>query len=108
MKMNGSIALLLISGAGLLGACATQQEAPATAEEPIDPQALEEIRINAEPVALVAAPPESEVVCERVARTGSHLPTERCMTRSARRVETEEAQEWLRSNGQRGSLTEVR
>ncbi len=115
MIVKPGSALLLILGAVVLASCAGQQETPTVAEafdeagEQVgDAQALEEIKINAKQVALAGVPPESEVVCERVARTGSHLPTRRCTTRQVQRAEREEAQEWLRSDGQRGSLTTVR
>ena len=77
------------------------------AEAP-DTETLQEIRLNAEQVALQRPPQDSDVVCERIAPTGSHIPQRRCVTRAALREETEQAQEWLRSDGTRGGITEVR
>ena len=100
---------------GLLAACATQQEvSPATdaqqasAAEAADSETLQEIKLNAEQVSLARSPQETDIVCERVAPTGSLIPKRRCVTRAALREETEQAQEWLRSDGTRGSITEVR
>ena len=113
--MNRVMALAAILSAGLLAACATQQETSgsadaqqASAAEAPDSETLQEIRLNAEQVALTRPPQESDVVCERIAPTGSHIPQRRCLTRAALREETEQAQEWLRSDGTRGAITEVR
>ena len=113
--MNRVMALAAILSAGLLAACATQQEMSGSADaqqanaaEAPDSDTLQEIRLNAEQVALTRPPQESDVVCERVAPTGSHIPQRRCQTRAALREETEQAQEWLRSDGTRGGITEIR
>ncbi len=45
------------------------------------------------------------VVCENVTPTGSLLPRRRCTTLRQRDRKAAEAQEWLGSGGQRGSLT---
>ena len=115
MEVNRSMALVAVLGGSLLAACATQQEmsegtdaAQASADEAPDSETLQEIKLNAEQVALTRPPQESDVVCERVAPTGSHIPQRRCVTRAALREETEQAQEWLRSDGTRGGITEVR
>ena len=115
MEVNRIMALVAILSAGLLAACAPQQDLPpatdaqqASAVEPPDSETLQEIRLNAEQVSLARPAQESDVVCERVAPTGSFIPKERCVTRAALREETEQAQEWLRSDGTRGSVTEVR
>ena len=115
MEVNRIVALVAILCSALLAACATQQEvsdsadaAQASATEAPDSETLQEIKLNAEQVSLARAPQESDVVCERVAPTGSLIPKERCVTRAALREETEQAQEWLRSDGTRGSITEVR
>lgn len=106
--------MIVLIVAGLLGACAAQQNSPRNASsqanlaDRTDPQTLQEIRLNARNVPVAAVRQESEVVCERVARTGSFIPRQRCMTREARRLETEQAQEWLRSDGTRGAISEVR
>ncbi len=106
------MALVAILGCGLLTACASQQEAAdpqqANAAEAPDAETLQEIRLNAEQVALAREPQESDVVCERVTPTGSHIPQRRCVSRAAMREESEQAQEWLRSDGTRGAITEVR
>ena len=109
------MALVAILGGGLLAACATQQEVSesanaqqASAAEAPDSETLQEIKLNAEQVSLARAPQESDVVCERVVPTGSLIPQRRCKTRAALREETEQAQEWLRSDGTRGAITEVR
>lgn len=115
MELTRTMALVAILSSGLLAACATQQEMSGSADvqqansaEPPDSDSLQEIRLNAEQVALTRPPQDSDVVCERIAPTGSHIPQRRCLTRSALREETEQAQEWLRSDGTRGGITEVR
>ncbi len=45
------------------------------------------------------------VVCDYVAPTGSHIPRRRCNTQRQRDRVAAEAQEWLLTGGQRGSLT---
>ena len=45
------------------------------------------------------------VVCVDVAPTGSHIRRRRCNTLRQRDREAAEAQEWVRSGGQRGSVT---
>lgn len=113
--MNRTMALVAILGGSLLAACAAQQEMVESADtqqassaEAPDSDTLQEIRLNAEQVALTRPPQESDVVCQRVAPTGSHIPQRRCVTRAALREEAEMAQEWLRSDGTRGGVTEVR
>ena len=115
MELNRIMALVVLMGSGLLAACAAQQDMSESADaqhssaaEAPDSETLQEIRINAEQVALTRPPQESNVVCERITPTGSHIPQRRCVTRAALREETEQAQEWLRSGGTRGSVTEVR
>ena len=115
VELNRTMALVAILGSGLLAGCAAQQDMSqsadaqqANAAEAPDSETLQEIRLNAEQVALTRPPQESDVVCERIAPTGSHIPQRRCLTRAALREETEQAQEWLRSDGTRGGITEVR
>ena len=115
MEMNRTMALVAILSGSLLAACAARQDMSESADaqqansaEAPDSETLQEIRLNAEQVALTRPPQESDVVCERVAPTGSHIPQRRCVTRAALREETEQAQEWLRSDGTRGGITEVR
>lgn len=115
MEMNRTMALVAILSGSLLAACAARQDMPESADaqqandaEAPDAETLQEIRLNAEQVALQRPPRDSDVVCERIAPTGSHIPQRRCVTRAALREETEQAQEWLRSDGTRGGITEVR
>ncbi|MCZ0951111.1 MAG: hypothetical protein OXU28_01010 [Chloroflexota bacterium] len=114
MKKDRSMALFAVLLSALLAGCAGQQEVSGDAAlqandaEAPDAETLQEIRLNAEQVALQRPPQDSDVVCERIAPTGSHIPQRRCVTRAALREETEQAQEWLRSDGTRGGITEVR
>ena len=97
----------------LLTGCAAQQSAPDPAQLLTavagDPQTLQEIKVNVETVALLPArpPADDDVICVMEKTTGSHIATERCYTRAQQRRLNEEAQEWLRSGGQRGSVAEV-
>jgi len=114
VKKDRSMALFAVLLSALLAGCAGQQEVSGDAAlqandaEAPDAETLQEIRLNAEQVALQRPPQDSDVVCERIAPTGSHIPQRRCVTRAALREETEQAQEWLRSDGTRGGITEVR
>ena len=114
VKKDRSMALVAVLCSALLAGCAGQQEVSGNAAlqandaEAPDDETLQEIRLNAEQVALTRPPQESDVVCERVVPTGSLIPQRRCVTRAAMREETEQAQEWLRSDGTRGAITEVR
>ena len=108
------MALIAVLYSALLAGCAGQPEVSGSASPQandaaaLDAETLREIRLNAERVALRHEPQDSDVVCERVIRTGSLIPQRRCLTRAALREETEQAQEWLRSDGTRGAITEVR
>ncbi len=46
-----------------------------------------------------------QVVCEYITPTGSYIRRRRCYTLSQRDLQATEAQEWLRSGGQRGAVT---
>ncbi len=46
-----------------------------------------------------------QVVCEYVTPTGSHIPRKGCNTVRQRDREAAEAQEWMRTGGQSGSVT---
>ena len=45
------------------------------------------------------------VVCDYAAPTGSHIPRRRCNTQRQRDQQAAEAQEWMLTGGERGSLT---
>ena len=118
MKLISSTALLVSIGS--LIACAAQQDAPETAESvsvgvaaELDPQTLQEIKLSAETVALAGAPTDSDgesdsdLVCRNERRPGSHISERHCYTRAALRQRSDEAQEWLRTGGAAGSITEV-
>jgi hypothetical protein len=91
----------------LLPACAAQ---PGTSElaATYDPTALQQIRDGARQVTVASAPvSHGTVVCREVKRTGSHMARERCVTRQQSRQESTEAKEWMRSGGQKGSVSVV-
>lgn len=99
----------------LLAACAAQPRPPpaetlepATNAAPYDPETVQELKTNAKVVALAPTSAESEIVCQREVPTGSHIARRRCYTKAALRRQTEEAQEWLRSRGRRGSINVVK
>jgi len=113
MKLISATALL--AGVILLAACAAQptaleiaQSAQADAAAQFDPETLEEIRLSAETISLPRSLADSEVVCQRVQRVGSHMRRQVCLTRAEWRRQSEEAQEWMRSDGQQGAITEIR
>ena len=48
---------------------------------------------------------KSELVCEVVAKTGSHMKKRRCVSQAQARLEREQAQEEIRRNQMGGSKT---
>lgn len=97
----------------LLTGCAAQQSAPDSTQlltaVANDPQTLQEIEVNVKTIALLSArpPADDDVICVKEKTTGSHIATNRCYTREQQRRQNEEAAEWLRSGGLRGSVAEV-
>jgi hypothetical protein len=97
----------------LLTACAAEQPAPEPAllvtAVAHDPQTLQEIKVNVKTVAMLPTRPsaDDDVICVREKTTGSHIATDRCYTREQQRRRNSEAQEWLRSGGLSGSVSEV-
>ncbi|MFL2554634.1 MAG: hypothetical protein ACJ0S4_08065 [Candidatus Rariloculaceae bacterium] len=70
---------------------------------------LQEITLNVKSLALApsannALASDDRLVCTRERRTSSHIPTNRCRTKAQRRDESERAQEWMRTQGEFGSV----
>ncbi len=96
-----AVALSLLSSLSLLG-CTAQPVLPLLSLADANHVQLEnakEVPIRRQPISA------DRVVCENVTPTGSYLPRRRCYTLRQRDREAAEAQEWLRSGGQRGSIT---
>ena len=111
--MKFGVAGMLFVSSTLILACTTQPQLPQIVEsdsadlaEPLDPQLLREIRVTAKAVAL-SPPMDSDVVCQRITPTGSHLSKPPCDRSSSLRRQREEAQEGLRSDGLDGSVSGV-
>ncbi len=96
-----AVALSLLSSLSLLGCDTLPVQPTSIAANAISIQAenVEEVPIRPQPIT------GDTVVCETFVPTGSHIRRRRCSTvRELDRV-AEEAQEWMRSGGERGSLT---
>lgn len=88
----------------LVSACASNN----SVDEPIqqaamsaDSKTLEEIKLNAESLALVPSEEnqfesDNRSVCTEERRTGSYIPSSRCRTKRERSEESDRAQEWMR------------
>ena len=99
----------------LLVACAAQPEPTNTAQ-------LQQVEVatqrlgqtaDAKTVALTgtaartASATNSGVVCRRVRPTGSYISKRQCLTREDWQLQAEQAQEWMRTDGISGSVSEV-
>ena len=96
-----AVALSLLSSLFLLGCDALPTQPSHMAANAISIQAenVEEVPIRPQPIT------GDIVVCETFVPTGSHIRRRRCSTvRELDRI-ADEAQEWMRSGGERGSLT---
>ena len=96
-----AVALSLLSSMSLLG-CTAQPVlpllSPADATQ-VQLENVKEVPIRRQPIS------GDRVVCRYVTPTGSHLRRRECYTVRQRAQEAAEAQEWLRSGGQRGAVT---
>ncbi len=96
-----ALSLSLLSSLSLLG-CAAQPIQPLaslTDANHVQLENVKEVSIRRRPTT------GDQVVCEYVAPTGSHIRRKRCSTLRQRDREAAEAQEWLRTGGQSGSVT---
>jgi hypothetical protein len=92
--------------AALLSACASTEPA-AFAPQPsaVDPQSLAAAPtvVQIEPARIGA----DEPVCRRQNVTGSHRPRVVCQTAAQRSATREAAQEWYRTGGRTGEISQV-
>ncbi len=96
-----ALSLSLLSSLSLLG-CMAQPIQPLHSLADANHVQLE----NVKEVPIRRLPTTGDrVVCEDVAPTGSHIRRKRCSTVRQRDREAAEAQEWLLTGGQRGSVT---
>ena len=96
-----ALSLSLLSSLSLLG-CAAQPIQPLHSLANANQVQLE----NVKEVPIRRLPTTGDlVVCEYVTPTGSHIPRRRCSTVRQRDRIAAEAQEWLLTGGQRGSVT---
>ena len=96
-----ALSLSVLSSLSLLG-CTAQPIQPLHSFADANHVQLE----NVKEVSIRQQPTTGDsVVCDYVAPTGSHIPRRRCKTQRQRDREAAEAQEWMRTGGQRGSLT---
>jgi len=83
------------------------QASPENSQAATDEESVEELRQNSQTVAISPGTPNDDVYCVMEKRTGSHMREERCYSRSAQQRVNREAQEWLRTGGQRGSISNI-
>ena len=96
-----ALSLSLLSSLFLLG-CTAQPNQPVQRLADANRVQLE----NVKEVPIRRLPTTGDlVVCEYVTPTGSHIPRRRCSTVRQRDRIAAEAQEWLLTGGQRGSVT---
>ena len=96
-----ALSLSLLSSLSLLG-CIAQSVQPLhslTGASQVQLENAKEVPIGRRPTGA------DRVVCRYVTPTGSHLRRKECYTVRQREQRAAEAQEWLRSGGQRGSVT---
>ena len=96
-----ALSLSLVSSLSLLG-CTAQPIQPLhslTNANHVRLENVSEVPIRQQPTT------GDRVVCNNVAPTGSHIPRRRCNTQRQRDQQAAEAQEWLLTGGERGSLT---
>jgi hypothetical protein len=96
-----ALSLSLLSSLFLLG-CTAQPIQPLqsfTDVNHVQLQNVSEVPIRQRPAT------GDRVVCVDVAPTGSHIPRRRCNTQRQRDQQAAEAQEWMLTGGERGSLT---
>jgi hypothetical protein len=96
-----TIALSLLSSLSLLGCNALPVQPLHMVANAISIQAenVKEVPIRPQPIT------GDTVVCETFVPTGSHIRRRHCSTVRERDRTAAEAQEWMRSGGERGSLT---
>ncbi len=96
-----ALSLSLLSSLSLLG-CTAQPIQPLHSLADANHVQLEnvsEVQIRQQPNT------GDRVVCDNVAPTGSHIPRRRCNTQRQRDQIAAEAQEWMLTEGRRGSVT---
>jgi hypothetical protein len=105
-------AYLPLAAAALLGACAANDPAPASSAAPaatvVSPEEASELAARATVVNV--APPAAtadETVCRKQSVTGSHRPRVVCQTRAQRAATRNAAQDWYRSRGRNGEISQV-
>ena len=108
-QASGFVGLLFGMVISACGSNYSIVEPPQQAEVAAGEQPLQEITLNGKSLALVpsednALASDDRLVCTRERRTSSHIPTNRCRTKAQRRDESERAQEWMRTQGECGSV----
>ena len=96
-----ALSLSLLSSFSLLG-CTAQPIQPLhslTDANRVQLENVSEVPIRQQPAT------GDRVVCVDAAPTGSHIPRRRCNTQRQRDQQAAEAQEWMLTGGERGSLT---
>jgi hypothetical protein len=98
--------------AALASACATQQPGPAVPPELAgEPVAADEAQALAARATVVNIEPRAETpddtVCRKESVTGSHRPRVVCQTQAQRNATRAAAQDWYRSGGRNGEISQV-
>ena len=103
--------LSVILACAVLGAaCAStpqSEPAPTQAETPKVAANAARTEGGKEKVIVMGTTPPNNVVCRNEARTGSRLRTRRCFTKKELKEMSREAQEWLKTGGERGAVSRV-
>jgi hypothetical protein len=99
---------------GLLCACAASPERPLSlqerpgreANETATAQDAEQIAGEVDSVA-PSSGTDDETICRTEVVTGTHRPTTICLTRAERRAMRDAAQDWYRSGGRQGAVSQI-
>jgi hypothetical protein len=102
---------MTLASAALLCACAANEPVPALPAAPpaaLSPAETDELATQAKIVNV--APPGAgadETICRKQNVTGSHRPRVVCQTRAQRAATRQAAQDWYRSRGRTGEISQV-
>src|SRR5690606_16633958 len=98
---------------GLLCACASAPEGGLSMQRALHEAGAPAASPDAAPIAgevdsvAPAGGSDEQTVCRTEIVTGPHRPTTVCLTRAERRAMREAAQEWYRSGGRDGAVSQV-
>jgi hypothetical protein len=103
-------ACIPLAAVALLCACAANVPAPTPPASIATPPSEETKELAARATVVNVVPPGAaadETVCRKQSVTGSHRPRVVCQTRTQRAATRNAAQDWYRSRGRNGEISQV-